>query len=223
MKTAQEVRDASLAQLGDSFRVAKWLPLRNMNAQLRPTDEIATRLLAIYATFSWAAPGWKKLADDEIQQRIVRDGLDAAMTRAERAIVHTPRTAAFATYGDTIGWRLENLWPLAWVLGLPLVPRVEGTMIDDAALGAVLDFIIAPEGLSPLVARSQRRDAAEVIALEDLFYCAHNAGRSAQLGGKTVPADFHPITGTGVVHERRHALRWMLSPGVAWDETDLST
>jgi hypothetical protein len=45
---------------------------------------------------------------------------------------------------------------------------------------------------------------------------------AAQLGGDTVPAGFHPIGGTGVVHERRHALTWLLSRD-AWDETDLST
>jgi hypothetical protein len=67
------------------------------------------------------------------------------------------------------------------------------------------------------------REPNEVLDLEDLFYCAHNAGRSAQLGGKTVPKGFHPIAGTGVIHERRHALTWATSPRVKWDDTDLST
>ncbi len=47
--------------------------------------------------------------------------------------------------------------------------------------------------------------------------------RSASLGGKTVPKGFHPIAGTGVIHERRHALTWATSPRVKWDDTDLST
>ena len=59
--------------------------------------------------------------------------------------------------------------------------------------------------------------------MEDLFYCAHNAVRSAQNGGETVPSGYDPVEEGGGVHERRHALTWCLSPGVKWDETDLST
>ena len=59
--------------------------------------------------------------------------------------------------------------------------------------------------------------------MEDLFYCAHDAVRSAQLGGATVPIGFHPIDDGGGIHERRHALTWALSPGTDWDDTDLST
>lgn len=52
---------------------------------------------------------------------------------------------------------------------------------------------------------------------KDLFYCAHNAVRSAQLGHDTVPPGFHAVVDGGVVHERRHALTWALSLGVAWE------
>ena len=37
------------------------------------------------------------------------------------------------------------------------------------------------------------RDAQEVHVLEDLFYCAHNAVRCAQLGEDTVPEEFDPM------------------------------
>ncbi len=56
-----------------------------------------------------------------------------------------------------------------------------------------------------------------------LFYCLHNAVRSAQCGDDTVPPGFDPIGNGGVVHERRHSLTWMLSKGIEWDDTDLST
>ncbi|MEY3241707.1 MAG: hypothetical protein RIR11_3146 [Bacteroidota bacterium] len=56
-----------------------------------------------------------------------------------------------------------------------------------------------------------------------LFYCLHNAIRSAQCGDDTVPPGFDPISNGGVIHERRHSLTWMLSKGIEWDDTDLST
>ena len=59
--------------------------------------------------------------------------------------------------------------------------------------------------------------------MEDLFYCAHHAVRSAQLGRATVPEGFHPMIDGGVIHERRHALSWMVGGDVSWDETHLGT
>ncbi len=72
--------------------------------------------------------------------------------------------------------------------------------------------------------RIQLRPLREVAQLEDIFYCAHNAVRSAQLGRiEAVPNGFHPVTNGGVVHEKRHSLTWIFSPNVKWNDTDLST
>lgn len=38
-----------------------------------------------------------------------------------------------------------------------------------------------------------------------------------------VPQGFHPVADGGTIHERRHSLTSVLSPGVAWEDTDLST
>lgn len=48
--------------------------------------------------------------------------------------------------------------------------------------------------------------------------------RGAQLGNASmVPARFHPVMDGGAIHERRHSLTWILSPGIDWDDTDMST
>jgi hypothetical protein len=59
------------------------------------------------------------------------------------------------------------------------------------------------------------RGCTEGVSLGD-----HNAVRSAQLGEDTVPEGFHPIANGGVIHERRHALTWAISPGVSWEKTE---
>jgi len=116
------------------------------------------------------------------------------------------------------------MWPLAWALGFALVPDVGGAMIDGDVIRALGEFLPNfDQSTDDLLARARPRSAAEVCDLEDLFYCAHNAVRSAQLGHDTVPRGFDPTVQGGVVHERRHALTWMISPGVDWDDTDLST
>ena len=105
----------------------------------------------------------------------------------------------------------------------PEEPTAASHAIAGATIDPMLDFIRGKLGVAALLERATPRSNAKALALEDLFYCAHNAARSAQLGSKTAPDGFNPVIGGGVIHERRHALTWATSPGTAWDDTDLST
>lgn len=107
------------------------------------------------------------------------------------------------------------MWALAWVLGFETEPALSGQIQGDLARELVFQFADRSD--------YKMRGADEVRAKEDLFYCAHNAVRSGQLGRDTLPEGFHPTEDGGGIHERRHGLSWCLSPGVSWDETDLST
>ena len=80
------------------------------------------------------------------------------------------------------------------------------------------------DDLDGFAERVHLRSLDEVAQLEDEFFCTHHAVRSAQLGRTSkVPDGFDPISDGGLIHERRHSLSWVLSPGVSWDDTDLST
>jgi hypothetical protein len=201
--TRREKSLATLKKLG--FKVAGSLPTKRENEKLRPALQIVERFLALQALFLW-------VAGSEDMKRI---DVKRSLTPEERAIYALPRAKAKSLHQGTIGWRLENMWPLAWILGFEPRPPASGEMIDGKTIRAML-FDFEPK-------KDKVRSEADVLDLEDLFYCAHNAGRSAQLGGKTVPKGFDPIAGTGVIHERRHALTWATSPRVKWDDTDLST
>jgi hypothetical protein len=147
------------------------------------------------------------------------------MTEDETAIVALPRAEAHESHVDNIGWRLENMWALAWVLGFEPEPGLEAAQVgDDVTRPMICEFLPGLDAtVDALLAKSRPRLAADVIAMEYRFYCAHNAVRSAQLGGDTVPEGFHPVMHGGAVHERRHSLSWCIAPDVAWDDTDLST
>jgi len=201
--TRRQENLATLKKLG--FVVASSLPTKRENERVRPASEIAARFKALRELFLWVA------SDDAMKRTDVKK----ALTAEEKKVHAMPRAKAKSIHRGTIGWRLENMWPLAWILGFDPVPPVSGEMIDGEIIRGLL-WKFQPKA-------KLAREASEVIDLEDLFYCAHNAGRSAQLGGKTVPKGFHPIAGTGVIHERRHALTWATSPRVKWDDTDLST
>ncbi len=223
---AANLRNQSLAYLDYmGFQCARWLPQPDMSRQLRPINEIAGRLAALAGVFAWASAPPDAMPNDLIAKYFKQSSLGKYLTKEEAQIVSTSRRVAMEQHQERIGWRLENMWPLAWVLGFDTEPDVDGAQIpEEISMEIIFQFLDRLTiNLDSLIQKSRVRALFEVIAKEDLFYCAHNAVRSAQLGESTVPSGFDPVGNGGVIHERRHALTWCLSPGVPWQDTDLST
>ncbi len=226
-RQANAVREQSMDYLRErGFRPADWLPLPDVTLQLRPPEEIAGRLLALNTVFTWAAAPKEAVASADIRRQFRQERLRSWLTDEEYEIVRLLRQEALELHGGSVGWRLENMWPLAWVLGFEPEPTIEASQIgQDVSRGLMFEFLQGTEDTTAgLLERSKLRSSADVIELEDRFYCAHNAVRGAQLGSTDqVPDGFDPQVHGGVVHERRHALTWCLSPETDWDDTDLST
>ncbi|MCK5944793.1 MAG: DUF4272 domain-containing protein [Planctomycetes bacterium] len=224
------IREASLARLeAAGFHAAKWLPTSGHRAgvkgELRPPRDVAARLLALHAVCLWVLAPEEVVPSQVIKDYISRNRLAANLTSDDRAILQISRKDAATRHRGTIGWRQESMWALAWVLGFECELEVAAPLISDEVVGPLLSFLPKPDGsIDDFLLRIKPRRLEEVVGLEDEFYCAHNAVRSAQLGhAEAVPQGFDPMVNGGAVHERRHGLSWALSPGVAWDETDLST
>lgn len=216
-----------LAEQG--FKAAESLPWQRFDRHLRPLADIARRLVAIKALAAWVCVPADQMATKLIQAGVGANRLGPYLTADERQILQTGRQEAAEQFADTIGWKFENAWPLAWILGYEHPPERDGAMLKGAAIRELL-FAFTPslainidEQLEDWIGGRPRPELQEVLRLEHTFYCMHNAVRSAQLGGNAVPEGFHPIINGGVVHERRHALSWALSPGIDWESTDLST
>lgn len=223
----QTIRARSLEELEDlGFRVADNLPLWT-DTSLRPVEQIAIRLMALDAVYTWAYAIEERASSERLRAYADRNALLDAMTEEDREVFQMPRARAQRDFGQTVGWCLENMWPLAWTLGFPAAPvisRESISMRDTIANSLIMRFMPRLDAtLNDFLERARPRDAARVVALHDLYYCAHNAVRGASLGRATVPAGFDVLIDGRCVQERRHALTWSLSLGVGWDDTDLST
>lgn len=207
------------------FRPANSLPLPDQHSDVCAPYRLCTRLMALHAVFAWAAAPERVFESALLQAYIERNNLRASMTESELTVIDLPRDEAQAQHAGTVGWKLENMWALAWTIGFDEVPSLDSGQIPDAITQAMLfHFLPGMDGNAvDFAARVAVRPLREIVYMEYKFYCAHNAVRSAQMGGTTVPAGFDPIAHGGAVHERRHSLTWSLAPGVDWDETDLST
>lgn len=223
----EAIRKSNLEQLKrDGFRPAEWLPIERelVGKQLRAPVEVASRLMALDAVFTWVAFTEEGVPDIRVQGYIIRNNLFQWMTEEEQLIVQLSRKLAQEEYLNLVGWKLENMWPLAWVLGFEVTPTYEGQIQDSVSNSMIYEFMPGlGADVREWVGNLQPRPLEQVLALEDLFYCAHNAVRSAQLGSATVPEGFHPMFDGGAVQERRHSLSWCVSPNATWHETDLST
>ena len=211
-KRSREILEAG------GFYCGEWLPTLGHRAEvpgkMRPVREVALRLMALDALFTWVNSPESTVSTDRLNAYISRNKLRAHLTEDERAILALSREDAHSVHNNAIGWRLENMWSLAWILGFDPPPQpMSGQIPNEISRAIVLDFL---PGLDASI--------DDLMELEDVFYCAHNAVRSAQTGATTsVPKDFHPIYDGGAIHERRHSLTWAISSDVDWEEADLST
>lgn len=207
--------------LNAGFRPSNSLPTE-FDRQLRPSIEIAKRLNAIKALVLWLMIPEENLESDKILNFIERNDLKDFMSEDEKEILNVSRDDEQAR--NAIGWKFENAWSLAWFFGYA-EPEITGQMMSGEQMQEILQNFSCPldGNIEDWIKDKQTLSENELLQKEDLFYCLHNAVRSAQLGSDTVPNGFDPMGNGGVIHERRHSLTWMLSKGVNWDETDLST
>ena len=207
--------------LNAGFIPASSLPTE-FERQLRPIEEIAKRLNAIKAIVLWLMVPEEDLNNERLLNFVETNELDRFLTEEEKEIFKSSRDDE--ELRNSIGWKFENAWPLAWYFGYK-EPDILGNMMTGEQMQEILMNYTCPLGekVEEWMNKKDTISEEELIKKEDLFYCLHNAVRSAQLGHQTVPPNFDPIGNGGVIHERRHSLTWMLSNGIEWDETDLST
>ena len=236
MARPQQMRDTNIAYLNEhGFKPATWMPLPCVvgvpsdetgiaGGVLRPEIEFANRFLCHCAVFAWgSAP-----SDFEptISNFIAANNLRECMTEHELDIVNMPKDEARSQFAHVVGWRLENMWSLAWILGLADAPSATTGQIPREISGKLMSLFLPAFSVAAetLLDQGQTQQIEKIVQMEDLFYLAHNAVRAGQTGhSEQLPDQFDPIADGGAIHERRHSLTWSLAPGTEWDETDLST
>lgn len=217
-------RDANVAKLKSmGYTIAPDLPLDRAVGELRPAREIAMRLCAMDAVFTWVLQSETDAPTERVKGYAERSALAGAMTDKERVIFDSPRVEA-TLHRDLIRWNMENEWALAWVLGFDREPGVDGARVSDDTVRTLLMKFMPKlsEGVDELLARAKPRPQETVAIAEDLFYLALTAVKEAQAGASTVPPGFDARDSGGIIHERRHALTYCLSPGVAWKDVNVS-
>jgi len=221
--TVDPVRRCSLA-LADALGlpVSPGLPIRGPGT-VRPVQEIALRVVALktLVTFVLAPP--TVVANTAIQAIAERLRLRRWLAEDERTILTRPRAQVQDSERDHIGWKLENLAALCWCLGCDgVLDEAIAPLDGDASVTVFTRQTPALDDAERWLAAAALRPLAEIAAREDAYYCLHHAARTCDLASSW-PGGLESAVHGRVIQERRWALTWALSPGVAWADTDQST
>ena len=189
---AEELRARVFAELeAIGFRPARSLPLPDTGRHLRPAGgDRRPPAAALDALFTRVAFSEEDVDSGRIESHVERNGLRGSADRGRAGDRLASGAEAHESHVDAIGWKLENMWSLAWALGFEPGRRSSLQIRDDITRWMSYDFL---PGLGhtvvDLLARAAPRPAEGVIALEYRCLLRHDAVRGAQLGGKRCPGD----------------------------------
>lgn len=211
-----------ISRLG--LRVSASLPERS-NPVVRPAREIANRIIAFKTVLMYVLAPPEVISTTAIQTAVRNFQMGSWFTSEEKELLTTPRQQAATEQIDSIGWLLESLLALCWCLNqnVPLSATITPLDAEDSRsiYGNWTPFL--NENLPNWFAQVRVRGVEEIAAMEDLYFCLHNAARNVALSNEPPPTGFLPGSHDLVIQHRRQALTWVLSPGVSWDKTDLSS
>jgi Domain of unknown function (DUF4272) len=216
---AKEIRAESLDFLEPlGFFLPNALPLPNIKRELRPKSEIVGRAMAMQTLFLYVALTEEQETAQTLQEHATRNNLSDYWTPEEALVFSLPRAEATMRYQASVGWLLEGLWAIVWVLGYAKKPTVDTEEITREITQKIFLTFLPEVGtlLDDFFHRVTPHHVDEIITLEDRFFCAHHALSLSKHGGKPTAKTFQSSFYGSIITERQQALQWCLSPGMAW-------
>lgn len=157
---------------------------------------------------------WYKAPIPVVSDWIIYNKVDSYVTAAEENLLLKKNSELTRKETADLFWYTEGLWALMWVGGLLDEMRFDGP-VDHAM--SILAPNLQDRDSSSLFLSMQVKSHPEIFKMLDLYYRLHWFARHGQIHGYST----EPIQ-VDIVMERRRALEWVLQPGKAWDEVDLS-
>jgi hypothetical protein len=216
---AKEIRAESLDFLEpQGFFLPNTLPLPDITRELRPKSEIVGRAMAMQTLFLYVALAEEQETAQALQDHVTRNGLTSYFTPGEALVFALPRAQATVQYQGSVGWLLEGLWSIAWVLGYAKKPTLDAEEITNVITQEIFLTFLPEVGtlLDDFFHSVTLRHVDEIITLEDRFFCARHAFSLSKQEGKPTFKTFQSSFYGSIITERQQALQWCLSPGKPW-------
>jgi Domain of unknown function (DUF4272) len=218
---SKEIRAESLRFL-EQNNLARFpeaaLPFPDLTRTLRSRGEMVGRALAMQTLFLYVSLTEDQETSEALQEHAKRNYLSLYWTPEEQYVFNLPRTEATTQYQGFVGWLLEGLWSLAWVLGYPQKPTIAQQEIPTEVARDIFLIFLPAVGtlLDDFFHTVTVRPVDEAITLEDRLFCAHHALFLSQKGGNVLSYASKARFYDSIIAERRQALQWCLTPQKPW-------
>ena len=178
--------------------------------QLRSEEEIENRMRCLIVV-AGKADG----LDEKLLQTIVRQyGLKAHFSPWEDRFIYGEDLTS-QDYAEA-RLRYESAWTLLWALGI--IDTLSRP--DSEANVPEMIRLINGKSVEDFRAEAVVRSVPSILDSTDLVYRYHEAVYTAATAGEPIPAGLLP----GVVHERHHALNWLIRyQDKNWDDVSTET
>jgi len=206
--------DVALAQHG--VQVPAGLPpvIAEVEVALRAPREVAERCLALLLCALRAESLASENAIPVAELRAKMPLAWAATTPVERAFLESEAPSRQEIVDHV--WRYESLALLAWAVRVTAELPLPTAVCDVPGLARAM-FELDAEAF---VRDARLRDVGVLLDALDLHFRLHWATTDARLKKAPPPAGLEP----GVVHERHHALNWLVRfEDAEWDEVATPT
>lgn len=207
MYDSKSIREISVREARDlGVFISPALPLLESDLEVRATELIVKRLLAMNAAVASAAG----LGQSRAIAWLERESLIDYLARDEKNWL-------FKNKGRLhLYCRVEGLWALTWVLGV--APILDFSKACSDNLVYLLPHLLEDESSRRFRDEVRVRDLYEIVSACDLAYCLHWSVRDSQLRKVALPDCIDPET----IEERRRALEWVLGD-TSWESVPLDT
>jgi len=193
--------------------------LMESEAKLRPPEEIARRLLAMFAVCVYCEARNGGETRDEAQKYlnkindILNGEIDNVLTQEEKAFlaVEMPSQRALAKFG----WRYECCYVLMWSLGLADDLAYPDKLCDVSGMA---EIIWKQDELKNILESARPLPKEKILDAADLVLRYDWACVDARVNGRENPAGLNGE----VVHEWHYAFNWLIGANGNADWDDIS-
>lgn len=179
------------------------------NVSSRASEDVAKKIVSLYAL-----AGIANGADGALLREwlIEENGWSYLSTEEKVTVEKVSLTQAEL---NELSWKQESLYALSW----------SGSLVDkmtwpdsEANLEIVFDLIPPVKPIESFIRDFALRPESELVQELDLYYCLHTAAIHPELWSqKQVKLKLE------VILERRHALEWLFSESIDWEDITLDT
>lgn len=204
-------RKKSLSLLSErSIPAHPYLPLLEMTS-LKSPFEVGQKIVTLYSLAGLANGADGRL----VKEWLIAENCWGFLSDAEKSMFSSVNLSREEL--NELSWKQESLYALCWCVSI--IDNMTWPSVE-ADLSEVFSHIPPEVSVSSFVGSLVLKKEKDIVQMLDLYYCLHASAIHPELWERGEVSSQLKIE---VILERRHALEWVFSKTIQWDDITLDT